>query len=439
MTMKKSTLLKWLGGALATACLSANCIAFTQTTVSVAEPAYNMDQILAPVWEGDVAYQESVLAVRGTDNQVEPIPLLYPIEEIIEVKHASLSKTYKEGVDYTVSDGLFVVLEGGDIPVLANREFHPMSNDLDIKDKNGGYICFHEGDWFHNRQIVITYRHSGKYRGYVPEGKADRLPNTLRKLQNKEEEIDLLVFGDSISVGGNASGFLDVAPYMPTYSELFAKGLEEYGVTVNVHNYSVGGQTSTWGATEIKNVLEKVDDVDLAIVAFGMNDGSLDGYTYLANTTKIWNEIQTKFTDAEALLVAPMLPNPDAVGFWKNQVEFYTVLEEYEQTVPTGIAVANVTKVHETLLQRKRYADMTGNNVNHANDYLSRVYAQTLLKTMQEYVEEETQPEESVSDLDEEPAVDNGCGSVVTSVGAVAVVTLGVTAVSVLEKKKKRK
>ena len=121
MTMKKSTLLKWLGGALATACLSANCIAFTQTTVSAEETAYSLEQVLAPVWEGDIAYQESVLAVRGTDNQVEPIPLLYPIEEIIEVKHASLSKTYKEGVDYTVSDGLFVVLEGGDIPVLANR------------------------------------------------------------------------------------------------------------------------------------------------------------------------------------------------------------------------------------------------------------------------------------------------------------------------------
>ena len=83
---------------------------------------------------------------------------------------------------------------------------------------------------------------------------------------------------------------------------------------------------------------------------------------------------------------------------------------------------------------------MTGNNVNHANDYLSRVYAQTLLKTLQEYVEETPDAsEESASDLMSEPAVKNGCGSAVVSASAVAAVALGVTAISVVEKKRKRK
>lgn len=409
------------GGALFTACLMAvNGGIIKQTVMAEENVAYNLEEMLIPVWEGEVAYQESVLAVRETDNTIAPIPLLYPIDEIIEVKSTSLSVTYKEGVDYTVSDGKFVVLDGGDIPVLPYRLFHPMSNDLNIKDTDGGYICFHEGDWFHSRQVVITYRHQGKYKGYVPPGKAERLPKTLQRLENKEK-IDLLVFGDSISVGANASGFLNVAPFMPTYSELFAKGLEkEYGVEVNIRNFSVGGQTSTWGAMEIENVLKQVENVDLAIVAFGMNDATLDNEIYLSNVTRIAGAIQGKYAHAETLLVAPMLPNPNAVGFWGNQVDFYSTLEEYEKTAPIGIAVANVTKVHESLLQRKHYQDMTGNNVNHTNDYLSRVYAQTLLKTLEEYVEE-TPKEPLASDLDEEPAIKNGCGSALSSAGGIAI------------------
>ena len=42
-----------------------------------------------------------------------------------------------------------------------------------------------------------------------------------------------------------------------------------------------------------------------------------------------------------------------------------------------------MTSIHQSLLARKSYADMTGNNINHPNDYLARVYAQTLLATVQ--------------------------------------------------------
>lgn len=433
MEMKrKNIFLLW--GTLTAACLAPMGLLFTARQASAEETiSYALEEILTPVWEGEISYQESVLPVYNTDGTIDPIPLLYPIEEIVEVKNASLSVTYKEGVDYTLSNGEFVVLGNGSIPVLPHRVFHPMSNDLNIKDADGGYLCFHEGDWFHSRQIVVTYRHKAGYTGYIPEGKRERLPNTLNKLGAKED-LDLLVFGDSISVGGNASGFLNVAPFMPTYPELFAQGLEkEYGVKVNIRNFSVGGQDSTWGAREIENVLKEVDNVDLAIVAFGMNDATLDDATYLANVTRISDTIRSQYNHAETLLVASMLPNPKAVGFWGNQVNFYEVLEAYEKTAPKGVAVVNMTKTHEGLLQRKRYEDMTGNNVNHTNDYLSRVYAQTLLKTLQEepLIEEPSiTPEES-----DAAAPKQGCGSALASVGG------GLTALllcgGVLAKRKK--
>lgn len=38
-----------------------------------------------------------------------------------------------------------------------------------------------------------------------------------------------------------------------------------------------------------------------------------------------------------------------------------------------------MTEVHRKLLERKSFADMTGNNVNHPNDFLARWYAQYIV------------------------------------------------------------
>jgi len=37
-----------------------------------------------------------------------------------------------------------------------------------------------------------------------------------------------------------------------------------------------------------------------------------------------------------------------------------------------------MTSVHGELLRHKAYQDMTGNNINHPNDYLARWYAQVI-------------------------------------------------------------
>jgi hypothetical protein len=43
-----------------------------------------------------------------------------------------------------------------------------------------------------------------------------------------------------------------------------------------------------------------------------------------------------------------------------------------------GIAVADMTSIWETLLTIKQDWDLTGNGVNHPNDFGHRVYAQVL-------------------------------------------------------------
>ena len=248
--------------------------------------SYDIVKIMNPVWEGETSYMESVLVVENEYGGIDPIQLLYPIEEIVEVKNAELSKTYQKGVDYTVAGGKLIIADDGDIPMLSYEEFHPTTGQEGFQDKAGGYICFHEGDFFHKRQIVVTYTHTAEYEGYVPEGKGNLLPKVTEKLQNSED-LDLLVFGDSISVGANSSGFVEAEPYMPTYPKLFANHLQlVYGNKVNLVNPSVGGKGVEWGISEIDGVLQKCKNIDLAVIAFGMNDGNMAPAAFADNVAQ---------------------------------------------------------------------------------------------------------------------------------------------------------
>ena len=399
MRLKKSVM------ALAMAAVTASCMISSSVKDGVsaaAEQAFSMEEVLTPFWEGTTSYMESVLPVAEQNGDVAPISLLYSIEEVLEVKSASLKITYEAGVDYTVEDGKFVLTQGTRIPVLSYNDFHPQAGSSDavegFEDRNGGYVLWKEGSWFHSRQIVITYTHEEDYDGYIPEGKGALLPTVQEKL--KGDELNVLVYGDSISTGGNSSGqyAINVAPYMPIYPLLFAEGLKQiYGVeTVNVYNPSVGGTDSAWGLSNLRGgVLDKYEDIDLAILAFGMNDTTRDAEGFASNMNRMARGLTSKYKDVEVVIISTMLPNYAAYKFYGEQVNFHNALMEYEKE---GVAIANVTGVHAGLLEYKAYADMTGNNINHANDYLARVYAQTLLKTLEVSDYGTAEPEPPVSE-----------------------------------------
>ena len=462
--------------AMALATLTAGCMLIgnlVKTEYADAEQAFSMEEVLVPVWEGDTSYMESVLPVAQEDGTIAPISLLYSIDEILEVKSASLKITYEAGVDYLMQDGQLIIPQGSKIPVLSYNDFHPQAGSADavdgFEDRNGGYVLWKEGSWFHSHQIVVTYKHAEGYLGYVPEGKGNLLPTTQEKL--KGEALNVLVYGDSISTGANSSGHeaIHVAPNMPTYPLLFAEGLKQiYGVeTVNVYNASVGGTDSAWGLSNLRGgVLDKYEDIDLAILAFGMNDTARDPESFASNMQRMARGLTSKYKDVEVMIVATMLPNYDAYKFYGQQVNFYDALMQYEKE---GVAIVNMTGVHAGLLEYKAYADMTGNNINHANDYLARVYAQTLLETLEiseygaeepdlpetsetpetpensetsdslnsENSENQEEPETSLPNSEaEESKKSGGCGSVI-GIGASGLTMLG-AAVLVAEKRKRK-
>ena len=325
---------------------------------------FNFEEMLCPVWQGEISYKETAMPLIKEDGEIEPIQLLYPIEEVIEVKNATLSETYSQGKDYDVIDGRLIINKDGRIRTTPQKE-----------------VVFNEGSWYHERQIVVTYKHSRGYEGYIPSKKGRMMGDIHEKLI-KKQEIELLVFGDSISYGANSSGCKDVnaSPYLPTYAEMFAKGIElRYGVKVKLTNPSVGGKDSAWGLSEIDRVLSEQTGLDLAVIAFGMNDINLQEEEYVTTIEKINRKILEVYPCANIMVVAPMLPNKKIDWVYKNQTRFYMFMGRLERE---GVTVVNMTSMHECLLQRKAYTDMTGNNINHPNDYLARVYAQVLLETL---------------------------------------------------------
>ena len=63
---------------------------------------FDLEKFLYPVWQGEVSYAEAAFVRESENGGIEPIELLYPIDEIISVRNAALDTLYTEGVDYTV-------------------------------------------------------------------------------------------------------------------------------------------------------------------------------------------------------------------------------------------------------------------------------------------------------------------------------------------------
>jgi len=84
--------------------------------------------------------------------------------------------------------------------------------------------------------------------------------------------------------------------------------------------------------------------------------------------------------ETEFLLVTPMLPTSACTWVNTDWIEGYrAALLSLERT---GIAVADVTRVWRTVLERKHPLELSGNGTNHPNDFGHRVYAQAVLAAL---------------------------------------------------------
>lgn len=338
----------------------------------------SLNEYSHPFWKADTIVDESVQVVKKGTHATAG--LLFKAREIISVKAANYNKVFIKGQDWDYKNGRLIFGPESAVPYFTeNQLFYTKEMPgHSISGKTPGtFISFSEGDFFSSMQIVVTYvkEKGSKWKGPTPVFAASTLPNTILKLKNKEN-LKVVFYGNSIEAGYNASGFENVAPFMPAWPELVIYNLREhYGGNVTYSNQSVAGRTAKWGRDSVSGRVLP-ENPGLVIIGFGMNDGSakLPPQIYREQISAIIDSVHKQNPETEFILISPMLPNPLS-SFNGTQALFKKELDKLKRT---GVVVTDMTGVHAELLKHKTYQDMTGNNVNHPNDYLARWYAQMI-------------------------------------------------------------
>jgi len=344
--------------------------------------------VLQPFWQGQLMDREPALFAVAPGAESATARLLFVPTRIIRVTSGDGRTSYDEGKDYLWTSGsdILTLTPNSRIPFKTWAELHPpMGAPQSLGEATDGTssIFFAEGgEVLQGLQVAVTYRHDSIWSGYAPHSSAMYLKQTIAKLKARKA-IKLVVLGDSISEGACASGTFGGPPYQFPYAGLVAEGLRtKYEDKVILKNLSVGGTSSNWGVSMASQVAAK--DPDLVILAFGMNDasGRESPAVYDRNIGEMMVAIRRKRPDVDFILVATMMDNPE----WASSDT--SLYPQYRDALMRlsgpGVAVADLTSMWADLLKIKKFVDLTGNGVNHPNDFAHRVYAEVILELFEE-------------------------------------------------------
>ena len=323
---------------------------------------------------------ESLLFIKEGEGAARAKVLFEPTK-ILQVTSSSGEVIYEAGRDYIWKPGSQeIMLPAGSrivwkTPQDLRRPAKSQKYALTHRDGNGE-ILFGATHEYHDMQTLVTYEHDpAAWKGPSPRFAGKELPKAIQILKDKKT-LKLALLGDSISTGCNASGWAKVAPHQPPYQDLLVLHLEAaYGAEVKLENFAVGGTNTDWGVANIGKVADAKPD--LVILAFGMNDSSgRPAKDYQANIQKMIDAARKGNQDVEIVLVATMLGNKDWVALKQDLFPQYR--DALAELCEPGVALADMTSLWAELLKEKQDWDLTGNGVNHPNDFGHRIYAQVL-------------------------------------------------------------
>jgi lysophospholipase L1-like esterase len=392
--LKESTMLRT--ASILTVCLGMSIAAGLPADEPVKPTWTFTPALMRPFWLGDTVEGESVLFIRDTEQGEAKASVLFPILDVIAVRNSAGDVTYENGRDYIWKPGAReIVLPAASrivsrMPQELRRPANSQKYQLTHRDGNGE-IFFGAKLEYADMQTSITYKHMPDlWKSPVPRFDPRVLPRSTFKLLNKRP-LSIVVLGDSISAGANASAVVDGPPYQPAYPELLRVALESrFQTKVELKNLSVGGMDTAWGHKQVDAVSEIRPD--LVVLAFGMNDSAgRPGADYGKITSATMAGIREKVPEVEFILVASMLGNRDWIRL--RQEAFGEYREELTKLCGPGVALADLTSIWTGFLELKRDWDQTGNGVNHPNDFGHRVYAQVLATLLDPSGEPNAEPE----------------------------------------------
>jgi acetyl esterase/lipase len=353
-----------------------------------ADPAWKYSaDVLQPFWKSSVVDGESILFIRDPATGIARGRLLFPANRILQLTRAAdwrveAAAAFEAGRDYICMPGSTEIIlpAGSRIPSFTADELRRPAGSqkyrLTHRDGNGE-ILFGATDEYHRMQIAVTYERDsgGEWPSALPSFDPTTLPRTTQRLQARQP-LSIVLLGDSISTGCNASGWAKSAPWQPAWQDLLLLHLQaQSSPQVSLTNLAVGGTSTPWGITKVPDVLAAKPD--LVLLAFGMNDSSgRPAAEYQANIARMIADIRKQAPDTEFILVATMLGNADWVTLKQDLFPAYR--DALRELTQPGIALADLTTIWTEMLKRKQDADLTGNGVNHPNDFGHRVYAQVL-------------------------------------------------------------
>lgn len=377
----------------------------------------NKDVSKTTVWnDTDAVYNETVMFYENR----ETAKLLYPIDQVVSVRSYDLQTVYEEGTDYRVTeDGWLQWISGGNMPKY-EQDFSKL--DLFRGASDVTLINAMPKIQFDN-QVCVTYTHSKTWEdgfsGEKPEAKLSTDNEFYKKLTANSGEVNAVFFGDSISVGYNASGlnqetrawdsnknaFVTATATMKRgsaavwYGEDFdpeqdwtcpswAKQVNAYlesmsgGATVNYHNVSIAGKTSQWGSNSVKDQLRNPENTeeyispDILFVGFGMND-TCKKADYKTNIQNIISNVKSINPDCLIVLVSAFNPNHN-----HSMLKYYEEANNELSSNDQNIISVPVYTVFTDVKKSKPAADYTSNGFNHVNDFGVRLYAKIIEATL---------------------------------------------------------
>lgn len=365
-----------------------------ETSSIVYSELNDLQKMTTPFWKMDTMHREATCMIVRDDGAITAKLAFKPLR-IISVESNDLKTVYELDKDYTWDGESNVIVwkEGSAIPYFTQNDIqgkredgsdldlYPVWDDLGRSRFGNQLYCV--SAFLYEKQIAVTYEYEyGSWEGEVTPYQGDKLPKTMAKLR-AGETINLFYFGDSIFTGCDSSAMYNREPFQNSFPEFTKQVLEaKFGGRVKLYNPSVGGMQSDWGVKNIDKLVCDRADPDLVIIGFGMND-QFGGRVSANNVKTMMETVRARFPDCEFVVVACMVPNAEA-GFLTNQasqpVAYKKLVGETE-----GCAFVNMFNCHKKLLENKDFISMSGNNINHPNDFLIRVYAQQILSVFLEY------------------------------------------------------
>lgn len=335
--------------------------------------------LLTPAWAVPVVHRESSVLLRTTADGPATARLAFPAAEVLEVATADRRHRFGPGSFALSADRLTLTFAKADPvePIPAAAMFVPKGSPDSYAARVGHpdeSLMYHPGRWFHDRDVEVTYRRRDQ--PAAPAEVVGTLPRTAARLK-AGDPITLGVSGDSISTGLDASAKSSAAPFQPGYIDLVAAQLQAtFDSRVTVKNRAVAGWSVAHGVQDLDALL--AEKPHLVLVGYGMNDvGRRDPKWFGDQTRAILGRVRAAAPGAEVILVAPMLGHGEWTATPRDMFPKYR--DELKKLAGPGVALADVTAVWETMLRHKHDLDLTGNGLNHPNDFGHRLYAQAVL------------------------------------------------------------